>query len=151
VPAGRRTASLLFLDIVGSTRVASELGDARFRTLLSRFNRIVRTGLRSFGGHEEDRAGDGFFVSFAEPTHAIACACRLTEDVRELGIEIRAGVHTGETEQIEGKTQGIAVVIASRVMSLGRPGEVLVTSTVKELVTGSEFSFEDFSVHESRP
>lgn len=148
MPSRRRTATVLFLDIVGSTHVASELGDARFRQLISRFNRIVHAGLRRHGGHEEDRAGDGFFATFPEPAQGIRCACQLAEDVRELGIEIRAAVHTGETERIDGKTQGIAVVIGARVMSLGGPGEVLVTSTSKELATGSGFSFEDFSGHE---
>jgi class 3 adenylate cyclase/streptogramin lyase len=148
MPPGRRTATVLFIDIVGSTRIASEIGDARFRALLSRFNRIVEACLRRYGGREEDRAGDGFFASFAEPAQAIACACQLTEDVRELGIEIRAGVHTGGTERIGGKTQGIAVVIGARVMSLAGPGEVLVTSTAKELATGAGFSFEDASAHE---
>jgi class 3 adenylate cyclase/streptogramin lyase len=144
----RRTATVLFLDIVGSTRIASDLGDARFRELISRFNRIVQTGLRRHGGHEEDRAGDGFFATFPEPAQGIRCACRLTEDVRELGVEIRVGIHTGETERIDGKTQGIAVVIGSRVMSLATAGEILVTSTTKELATGAGFSFDDFSAHE---
>jgi len=148
MPPGRRTATVLFIDIVGSTAVATELGDARFRELLSGFNRIVRAGLRRSGGHEEDRAGDGFFATFREPARAIACACALMEAVRELGVELRAGIHTGETERVDGKTQGIAVVIGARVMSLARPGEVLVTSTTKELATGSVFSFEDFAVHE---
>src|SRR5687767_3074689 len=148
MPPSRRTATVLFIDIVGSTQVASAIGDARFRELLSRFNRLVRVDLRRYGGHEEDRAGDGFFASFSEPARAIACACRLTENVRELGVEIRAGIHTGETERIEGKPQGIAVVIGSRVMSLASAGQVLVSSTTKELTTGAGFSFEDFSAHE---
>jgi class 3 adenylate cyclase len=144
----RRTATVLFLDIVSSTRIASELGDARFRELLARFNRTVRTDLRRFGGREEDHAGDGFFATFDEPARAIGCASLLSEHVRELGIEIRSGIHTGETEQVDGKTQGIAVVIDARVMSLAGAGEVLVTSTTKELSTGSRFGFEDFSAHE---
>lgn len=148
MPPSRRTATVLFLNIVGSTKIASELGDARFRALLSRFNRIVQTGLRRHGGREEDRAGDGFFATFAQPAKAIRCASRLSEDVRELGIEIRAGIHTGETERVDGKTQGIAVVIGSRVMSLATSGEILVSSTTKELTTGAGFSFEDFSAHE---
>ncbi|MBA3737024.1 MAG: adenylate/guanylate cyclase domain-containing protein, partial [Actinobacteria bacterium] len=148
MPSSRRTATVLFLDIVGSTHAASELGDARFRDLISRFNRIVSAGLRRNGGREEDRAGDGFFATFAEPAQAIRCACRLSEDVRELGIEIRIGIHTGETERVDGKTQGIAVVIGSRVMSLAAAGGILVSSTTKELATGAGFSFEDFSAHE---
>lgn len=148
MPASRRTATVLFLDIVGSTQVASELGDARFRELISRFNRIVTGRLRRHGGREEDRAGDGFFATFPEPAQAIRCACILSEDVRELGIEIRSGIHTGETERVDGKTQGIAVVIGSRVMSLAAAGEILVSSTTKELATGAGFSFEDFAAHE---
>lgn len=148
MPPRRRTATVLFLDIVSSTRIASDLGDARFRELLVRFNRIVRADLRRSGGREEDHAGDGFFATFDEPAQAIAAACLLAEDVRELGVEIRSGIHTGETEQVDGKTQGIAVVIGARVMSLAGAGEVLVTSTTKELSTGSRFGFEDFSAHE---
>ena len=148
MPASRRTATVLFLDIVGSTRIASDLGDARFRELISRFNRIVGVGLRRDGGREEDRAGDGFFATFAEPAQAINCACRLSEDVRELGIEIRIGIHTGETERVDGKTQGIAVVIGARAMSLAAAGDILVSNTTKELATGAGFSFEDFSAHE---
>jgi class 3 adenylate cyclase/streptogramin lyase len=146
--SSRRTATVLFLDIVGSTRIASDLGDARFRELISRFNRIVSTNLRRDGGREEDRAGDGFFATFAEPAHAIRCACHLSEDVRELGIEIRIGIHTGETERVDGKTQGIAVVIGSRAMSLASAGDILVSNTTKELATGAGFTFEDFAAHE---
>lgn len=148
MPSSRRTATVLFLDIVGSTRIASDLGDARFRELISRFNRIVSVGLRRDGGREEDRAGDGFFATFAEPAQAINCACRLSEDVRELGIEIRIGIHTGETERVDGKTQGIAVVIGARAMSLAAAGDILVSNTTKELATGAGFSFEDFAAHE---
>lgn len=144
----RRTATVLFIDIVGSTHIASELGDRRFRDLISRFNRIVTAGLRRNRGREEDRAGDGFFATFAEPAQAIRCACHLSEAVRELGIEIRTGIHTGETERVDGKTQGIAVVVCSRVMSLATAGAILVSSTTKELATGAGFSFEDFSAHE---
>jgi class 3 adenylate cyclase/streptogramin lyase len=148
MPPSRRTATVLFLDVVGSTRIASDLGDARFRELISRFNRIVGAGLRRNGGREEDRAGDGFFATFAEPAQAITCACRLSEEVRELGIEIRIGIHTGETERVDGKTQGIAVVIGARAMSLAAAGDILVSNTTKELATGAGFSFEDFSAHE---
>src|SRR4026209_465477 len=124
MPPSRRTATVLFLDIVGSTRIASDLGDARFRELISRFNRIVGVGPRRNGGREEDRAGDGFFATFAEAAQAITCACRLSEEVRELGIEIRIGIHTGETERVDGKTQGIAVVIGARAMSLAAAGDI---------------------------
>jgi class 3 adenylate cyclase/streptogramin lyase len=145
---GRRIATVLMLDVVGSTHVAAELGDARYRELSSRFNRSVRASLRRFGGKEEDHAGDGFFATFPQPDQAIRCAAALAEEVRSLGIEIRSGIHTGQTEDQAGKTHGIAVVIGARVMSLADAGEILVTSTTKDLTTGSGFGFEDFSAHE---
>ena len=145
---GRRIATVLMLDVVGSTHVAAELGDARYRELSSRFNRSVRASLKRFGGKEEDHAGDGFFATFPQPDQAIRCAAALAEEVRSLGIEIRSGIHTGQTEDQAGKTHGIAVVIGARVMSLADAGEILVTSTTKELTTGSGFGFEDFSAHE---
>jgi class 3 adenylate cyclase/streptogramin lyase len=144
----RRIATVLMLDVVGSTNVAAQLGDARYRELSSRFDRIVRATLKRFGGREEDHAGDGFFATFAQPDRAIRCAAALADDVRTLGVEIRSGIHTGQTESQEGRTHGIAVVIGARVMSLAGAGEILVTSTTKELVTGSGFGFEDFSAHE---
>jgi class 3 adenylate cyclase/streptogramin lyase len=145
---GRRIATVLMLDVVGSTHVAAELGDARYRELSSRFNRSVRASLKRFGGKEEDHAGDGFFATFPQPDQAIRCAAALAEEVRSLGIEIRSGIHTGQTEDQAGKTHGIAVVIGARVMSLAHAGEILVTSTTKELTTGSGFGFEDFPAHE---
>jgi class 3 adenylate cyclase/streptogramin lyase len=144
----RRIATVLMLDVVGSTHVAAQLGDARYRELSTRFNRIVRAALKRFSGREEDHAGDGFFATFTQPDSAIRCAAALADEVRSLGIEIRSGIHTGQTESQEGKTHGIAVVIGARVMSLADAGEILVTSTTKELVTGSGFGFEDFSAHE---
>jgi len=140
--------TVLFLDMVGSTSVAAQLGDARWRELLTRFNRIIRAELKQHGGHEQDTAGDGYFVTFAQPGQAVRCACAIAEHVRELGIEVRSGLHTGETESIDGKRGGLGVVIGARVMSLGGPGEVLVTSTTKQLVTGSGLDFEDLSAHE---
>ena len=144
----RRIATVLMLDVVGSTHIAAQLGDARYRELSSRFNRLVRAALKRFGGKEEDHAGDGFFATFSQPDRAIRCATALAEEVRSLGIEIRSGIHTGQTEDQAGKTHGIAVVIGARVMSLADAGDILVTSTTKELVTGSGFGFEDFSAHE---
>ena len=144
----RRIATVVMLDVVGSTTIAAQLGDARYRELSTRFARSVRDGLKRFGGREEDNAGDGFFASFPQPDRAIRFATTLADDVRAHGIEIRSGIHTGQTELQDGKAQGIAVVIGARVMSLAGPGEVLVTSTTKELVTGSGFGFEDFSAHE---
>ena len=144
----RRIATVLMLDIVGSTHIAAELGDRRYEELSSRFARTVRAGVKRFGGHEEDQAGDGFFLTFQQPDRAIRCAAGLADELREMGIEIRCGIHTGQTGSQGGKTQGIAVVIGARVMSLADAGEILVTSTTKELVTGSGFGFEDFSAHE---
>ncbi len=144
----RQLATVLFLDIVASTSLAARIGDARYKELQSRFYRIVRGELKRFAGHEEDTAGDGFFATFASPTQAVRCACAAATAVRELGVEIRAGLHTGETELVDGKAGGIAVVIGSRVMSLAHAGEVLVTSTTKDLVAGSGLEFEDFSAHE---
>jgi class 3 adenylate cyclase/streptogramin lyase len=145
---GRRIATVLMLDVVGSTHIAAQLGDARYRALFSRFARSVRAALKRFGGKEQDNAGDGFFVTFPQPDRAIRFATSLAEELRDLGIEIRCGIHTGQTESQDRKTQGIAVVIGSRVMSLAGPGEILVTNTTKELVAGSDFGFEDFSAHE---
>jgi class 3 adenylate cyclase/streptogramin lyase len=144
----RRIATVLMLDVVGSTHFAAQLGDVRYRELSSRFNRLVRAELKRFGGKEEDHAGDGFFATFSQPDRAIRCAVALAAEVRSLGIEIRSGLHTGQTEDQAGKTHGIAVVIGARVMSLADAGDILVTSTTKELVTGSGFGFEDFSAHE---
>jgi class 3 adenylate cyclase/outer membrane protein assembly factor BamB len=144
----RRIATVLMLDVVGSTGVAAELGDARYRELASRFARIVRAALRRSGGREEDHAGDGFFATFAQPDRAIRCAAEIADEVRALGIEVRCGIHTGQTETLAGKTQGIAVVIGARVMSLAGAGEVLVTSTAKELATGSGIGFGDPVAHE---
>jgi class 3 adenylate cyclase len=144
----RRIATVVMLDIVGSTAIAAQLGDARYRELSARFARSVRDEVKRSGGREEDNAGDGFFVSFPQPDRAISFATTLADEVRAFGIEIRSGIHTGQTERLDGKTQGIAVVIGARVMSLAGPGEVLVTSTTKELAAGSDFGFEDFSAHE---
>ncbi|HTG48285.1 MAG TPA: adenylate/guanylate cyclase domain-containing protein [Actinomycetota bacterium] len=145
---GRRLETVLFLDMVGSTAVAARLGDARWRGVLTAFNRVVRMELKRFEGHEEDTAGDGFFATFTKPTAAVRCGCAIVEKVRELGLEVRVGIHTGETESIDRKRGGLGVVIGARVMSLGGAGEVLVTSTTKDLVTGSGLEFESLSAHE---
>jgi class 3 adenylate cyclase/streptogramin lyase len=144
----RRLATVLFIDIVGSTSVASDLGDARWRGLLSRFRGIVRDQLKREGGREQNFTGDGFLATFAEPARAVRAAEGIAQGVRELGIEVRSGVHTGEIETIEGHVGGLGVHVGARVMSVAGPGEVLVTSTVKDLVVGSPFAFEPFAVHE---
>ena len=143
----RRLATVLFLDIVGSTALATELGDARWRELLTRFRRTVRTELKRLGGREQDTAGDGFFATFGEPAQALRAAAEIAVAVQRLGIDVRTGIHTGECEEIDGKLGGIAVHVGARVMSLAGPAEVLVTSTVRDLVAGSGFGFEPLGEH----
>jgi class 3 adenylate cyclase len=144
----RVLATVLFTDIVGSTARASELGDAQWRTLVERHHRAVRGALKDFRGTEIDTAGDGFFAVFDGPARAVECALRISSAVREFGIEIRAGVHTGEVETIDGKVGGIAVNIGARVASEAGPSEVLVSQTVKDLVAGSGLVFEDAGDHD---
>jgi class 3 adenylate cyclase len=136
-------ATVLFTDIVGSTAKASDLGDARWRELIQAHHGLVRRQLVRFRGIELDTAGDGFFASFDGPARAIRCACAISEGVRELGIEVRAGLHTGECERIDHKVGGIAVNIGARVAAEAGAGEVLVSSTVKDLVAGSGIEFRD--------
>jgi class 3 adenylate cyclase/pimeloyl-ACP methyl ester carboxylesterase len=141
-------ATLLFTDIVGSTTRAAELGNLRWRELLGRHHALVRRELARFRGQERDTAGDGFFATFDGPARAIRCAQVITQGVRELGLDIRAGVHTGECELHDGKVAGIAVSIGARVAAEAQPGEVLVTGTVKDLVAGSGLTFEPRGEHE---
>lgn len=140
--ADRFLATVLFTDIVNGTSRAAELGDHRWGELIERHHLLVRTQLGRFRGVEVDTAGDGFFATFDGPARAVRCAIEIRDAVRGLGIEIRAGVHTGECEVIAGKTGGIAVIIGSRVREQAAPGEVLATSTVKDLVAGSGLRFE---------
>ena len=137
----------MFTDIVGSTEIAGELGDRRWRDLVGRHHRVVRRELKRFGGRELDTAGDGFFARFERPAEAIRCACAISDAVRELGIEIRAGLHVGEAEILENKVGGIAVNVGARVMGIGMAGEVLVSSTLRDAVAGSGFEFADHGVH----
>lgn len=139
----RVLATILFTDIVGSTARAAELGDARWRELLQGHHAVVRRQLARFRGSEIDTAGDGFFASFDGPARAIRCACAISKGVRELGLEVRAGLHTGECERMDGKIGGIAVNIGARVASEAGPGEVLVSSTVRDLVAGSGIEFQE--------
>ncbi len=144
----RVLATVLFTDIVGATQKAGELGDAQWRRLLTDHHALVRTQLSRFRGRELDTAGDGFFASFDGPARAIRCACAITESVSELGLEVRAGLHTGECELIDGKVGGIAVHIGARVAAEAGAGEVLVSSTVKDLVAGSNLEFVDRGIAE---
>jgi pimeloyl-ACP methyl ester carboxylesterase/class 3 adenylate cyclase len=143
----RVLATVLFTDIVGSTELASSIGDHAWRELLSRHHSIVRKQLARFRGREIDTAGDGFFASFDGPARAIRCARAIVEAMGELNLAVRAGVHTGECEMVDGKVTGIAVHTGSRVAALAAAGEVLVTSTVKDLVAGSGIQFEDRGTH----
>jgi pimeloyl-ACP methyl ester carboxylesterase/class 3 adenylate cyclase len=139
----RVLATVLFTDIVGSTAHAVELGDARWREVLREHHNRIRGQLARFRGREIDTAGDGFFASFDGPARGIRCATAIVESVRELGIDVRAGLHAGECELIDGKVGGVAVHIGARVASEAAPGEVLVSSTVKDLVAGSGLQFDD--------
>jgi class 3 adenylate cyclase len=139
----RVLATVLFTDVVGSTARAAELGDTAWRKLLEDHHTVVRRQLARFRGSEVDTAGDGFFASFDGPARAIRCACAISEGVRDLGLEVRAGLHTGECERMDGKVGGIAVHIGARVAAEAGPGEVLVSSTVKDLVAGSGIQFRD--------
>jgi class 3 adenylate cyclase len=136
-------ATVLFTDLVGSTATAAELGDRRWRELLERHHAAVRSQLARFRGHEVDTAGDGFFATFDGPARAIRCARAVTDAVGELGLEVRAGLHTGECELLADKVAGIAVSIGARVAAQAGPGEVLVSRTVKDLVAGSGIQFAD--------
>jgi class 3 adenylate cyclase len=141
-------ATVLFTDIVGSTAKLAELGDARWRELVERHHALVRQQLDRFRGREIDTAGDGFFATFDGPIRGIRCARAITESLPELGLEVRAGLHTGECEVIGGKITGIAVNIGARIAGQAGPGEILVSSTVKDLVTGSDLTFSDAGEHE---
>ena len=134
-------ATMLFTDLVDSTRKQAELGDRRWKELLLAHHSLVRDALSRWGGTEHDTAGDGFFASFAGPARAIHCAHEVAERVAGLGLETRAGVHIGECEIIDGKPGGLAVTIAARLLGVAGPREVVVSQTVKDLVAGSGFSF----------
>jgi class 3 adenylate cyclase len=144
----RVLATVMFTDIVGSTKRAADVGDSRWRELLERHEAIVRRELERHRGHEVNTTGDGFLATFDGPGRAIGCARAIAESVRSLGIEVRAGLHTGECEVMNGDVGGIAVHTGARVSAEARPGEVLVSSTVKDLVAGSGIEFEDRGTHE---
>jgi pimeloyl-ACP methyl ester carboxylesterase len=144
----RVLATVLFTDIVGSTERAVAAGDRAWATLLSEHNALVRRQLERFRGVEIDTTGDGFFASFDGPARAIRCALAIRDGVRALGLEVRAGVHTGECERVDGKLGGVAVNIGARVAALAGTGEVLVSATVVDLVAGSGLVFEERGEHE---
>jgi len=145
---GRVLATVMFTDIVDSTIKAVELGDREWKQLVEQHHAFVRAFLSRFRGREIDTAGDGFFASFDGPARAIRCATAISEAVRDLGVDVRAGLHAGECELIDGKLGGLGVVIGARIGALAGPNEVLVSQTVKDLVVGSGFSFLDAGEHE---
>ena len=144
----RILASILFTDIVDSTATAVSLGDSAWRDLLARHNERGRFELDRFRGREIDTTGDGFLALFDSSERAVRCAAGICQGAAELGIAIRAGVHTGEVELVPGNVRGVAVHMAARIMALAAGGEVLVSSTTHELLAGSELTFEDRGEHE---
>jgi class 3 adenylate cyclase len=144
----RVLATVLFTDVVGSTETATRVGDRAWRSLLERHHQVVRRALARWRGREIDTAGDGFLATFDGPARAIRCAVAATEGIRELGLQIRAGLHTGEVEIAGGDVRGIAVHIGSRVAGLAGPGEVLVSRTVADLVAGSGIVLAERGEHE---
>ena len=144
----RVLATVLFTDIVGSTERVAALGDRRWREVVEQHHSAVRTLLARYRGVEVDTAGDGFLASFEGPARAVRCATAIVDAVRPLEIEVRAGLHTGETERIDGKVGGVAVNIGARVAAMAAPSEVLVSQTVKDLMVGSDLTFEDRGSHE---
>lgn len=138
----RILATVLFTDIVASTDHAERLGDKLWKDLIHRHHNLVRQELERFRGREIDTAGDGFFAIFDGPARGVRCALAIRDVVRSLGIEVRAGLHTGECEMIGEKVGGLAVHIGARVMNLSQPGKVLVSRTVKDLVVGSGLKFD---------
>jgi pimeloyl-ACP methyl ester carboxylesterase len=144
----RILATVLFTDIVRSSEKAASVGDRAWRQLLERHHELVRRQLVRFRGNEVDTAGDGFVASFDGPARAIRCGCAIAEQVPELGLQVRVGLHTGECELVDGKVAGIAVHTGARVASHAKPNEVLVSSTVKDLVAGSGLTFNDRGMHD---
>lgn len=146
----RVVATVLFTDIVGSVARAWELGDGAWCDLLERHDALVRFELAHHKGQELDTSGDGFFATFDVPSRAIACACAISDAVRSLGLETRAGLHVGELEQLQSKVGGVAVLIGARIAARAKAREVLVSRTLKELVAGSGICFRDRGAHALR-
>jgi len=143
----RAVLTVMFTDIVGSTELASRLGDRRWRRLLEEHNEVVRSILTRFGGKEIDTAGDGFLITFDGPARAIRAATAVRAGLDEEDIRIRVGLHTGECELVDGKVRGIAVHVAARVMAQAQGNEILCSRTVRDLVAGSGFVFTDRGIH----
>ena len=141
-------ATVLFTDIVGSTTRQAELGDRRWAELVDKHHAVVRGCLARYRGRELDTAGDGFFAAFDGPARGIRCAQAIVEGVRTLGLQVRAGLHTGECRVVDDKIGGLAVAIGARVSALAEPSEVLVSQTVRDLVAGSGLQLTDRGEHE---
>jgi class 3 adenylate cyclase len=141
-------SSVLFTDLVDSTARQASLGDRAWKDLIERHHGLVRASLERWRGLEIDTAGDGFYATFDGPARAVRCAQEIVERVRTLGIELRAGVHTGECHVIDGKIGGVAVTIGARIMATSGASEIRVSQTVRDLVAGSGLSFEDAGEHE---
>jgi class 3 adenylate cyclase len=144
----RMLATVMFTDIVGSTSKTADLGDRAWKDLVERHHGVIRAMLRRYRGSEVDTAGDGFFAMFDGPARGVRCAVAIAKAVKALGLEVRAGLHTGEGETIDSKVGGMAVNIGARVGALAGASEVLVSNTVKDLVVGSDLTFEDAGEHE---
>ena len=144
----RMLATVLFTDIVGSSAKAADVGDRAWKDLLERHHSVIRAMLRRYRGTEVDTAGDGFLAIFDGPGRGVKCAAAIIDAVRAVGLNVRAGLHTGEVETIDGKVGGLAVVVGARVGALAGPNEVLVSSTVKDLVIGSDLVFEEAGAHD---
>ncbi len=149
-PVDRVLATVLFTDIVGSTEHVSRIGDERWRALLDEHNTVVRDELRRWRGLEVKTRGDGFLATFDGPARAVRCAAAIVDAVVPLGLSVRAGLHTGECELVGNDVAGIAVHIGARVMDRAGAGEVLASSTVKDLVAGSGLQFADLGVQPLR-
>jgi pimeloyl-ACP methyl ester carboxylesterase len=148
IESERMLATVLFTDLVDSTSKAIELGDRRWSELLERHNDIVRRELLRYRGHEVDSAGDGFLATFDGPARAVRCASAIVKGVHELGLDVRAGLHAGECEIVDGKVAGIAVHTGARVAARAAAGEILVSGTVRDLVAGSDIAFTERGIHE---
>jgi class 3 adenylate cyclase len=147
-PSNRVLSTVLFTDIVGSTELASRLGDDAWTTALAAHNRVVERHVTAFRGVVVKFTGDGALATFDGPARAIGCACAIRDAVEDLGLAVRVGLHTGEVEMADGDVHGIAVHIAARIMALAASGEVLVSGVIPPLVLGSRLTFTDRGNHE---